>query len=47
MMVVVPTDRDVRLHFDLSLWDKLAYVLTAMGVVVLVIAARRERKFAG
>ena len=47
MMVVIPTDRDVRLHFDLSLWDRLAYVLTAVGVVVLVLAARRERKIAG
>ncbi|MFM8867757.1 MAG: 6-pyruvoyl-tetrahydropterin synthase-related protein [Ilumatobacteraceae bacterium] len=47
MMVVVPTDRDVRLHFALSLWDKLAYVLTVLGIVVLVFAARRERKTAG
>jgi hypothetical protein len=47
MMVVVPTDRDVRLHFDLSLRDKLAYVLTLFGIAVLVIAARRERNTAG
>jgi len=47
MMVVVPTDRDVRLHFDLSLWDKLAYVLTVVGIVALVFAARREHKTAG
>ena len=46
MMVVIPTERDVRLHFDLSLRDKLAYVLTLFGIAVLVIAARRERKTA-
>ena len=46
MMVVVPTDRDVRLHFDLSLRDKLAYVLTLFGIAVLVFAARRERSTA-
>ena len=44
MMVVIPTDRDVRLHFDLSRRDKLAYVLTLLGIVVLVGVARRERK---
>lgn len=46
MMVVVPTDRDVRLHFDLSLRDKLAYVLTLFGIALLVVAARRERNTA-
>jgi hypothetical protein len=47
MMVVVPTDRDVRLHFDMSWRDNAAYLLTVVGAVVLFVLVRRERKAVG
>lgn len=47
MMVVIPTDRDVRLHFDMSWRDNAAYLATVFGVIVLFVLARRERKVVG
>ena len=47
MMVVIPEDRDVRLHFDMSWRDKGAYLLTVLGAIVLFVLARRERKVIG
>lgn len=41
MMVVVPTDTEVRLHFDSSAMDWLAYVLTLLGVVACFVLWRR------
>ena len=43
MMVVVPTDNEVKLSFGWSLLDIFAYVLSAAGIVVLV-RWRRERR---
>lgn len=41
MMVVVPTDTEVRLHFEPSLVDRLAYVLTFLGIVACFVMWRR------
>ena len=43
MMVVVPTENEVKLSFGWSLLDVVAYVLTAVGIYVLV-RWRRSRK---
>jgi hypothetical protein len=43
MMVVVPTDTDVRLTFGPSTVDRFAYVLTLVGIVTTVVIWRRER----
>ena len=43
MMVVVPTENEVKLSFGWSLLDVVAYVLTAVGIYVLV-RWRRARK---
>jgi uncharacterized membrane protein len=43
MMVVVPTDTDVRLSFGPSTVDRFAYVLTLVGLVTTVVIWRRER----
>jgi len=44
MMVVVPTDNDVKLEFGSSNIDRLAYVLTFIGIVVVVTTWRRQRR---
>ena len=41
MMVVVPTDNEVRLHYSSSLIDKVAYLLTLIGIIVVVYWWRR------
>jgi hypothetical protein len=43
MMVVVPTENDVKLSFGWSLLDVVAYLLTALGIVVLVRWRRARR----
>ncbi|MFM8856181.1 MAG: 6-pyruvoyl-tetrahydropterin synthase-related protein [Actinomycetota bacterium] len=43
MMVVVPTDTEVRLTFGPSTVDRFAYVLTFIGIVTTVVIWRRER----
>ena len=43
MMVVVPTDNEVKLSFGWSLLDIFAYVLSAAGIVVLVRWRRARR----
>ena len=43
MMVVVPTENEVKLSFGWSLLDVVAYVLTAVGIYVLL-RWRRARK---
>jgi hypothetical protein len=40
MMVVVPTSTDVHLHFGRSNVDLFAYLLTALGIVLLVVWRR-------
>jgi hypothetical protein len=40
MMVVVPTSTDVHLHFGRSGVDLFAYLLTALGIVLLVVWRR-------
>ena len=46
MMVVVPTESDVRLHFDMSGRDYASYALTVLGVGALFIVARRRARTA-
>ena len=41
MMVVVPTDNEVRLHYSSSMIDKVAYLLTLIGIIVVVYWWRR------
>jgi hypothetical protein len=36
-VVVVPTDTHVRLHFEPSTVDRLAYLLTLLGIVMCVV----------
>jgi hypothetical protein len=40
MMVVVPTSTDVHLQFGRSIVDLVAYLLTALGIVLLVVWRR-------
>jgi hypothetical protein len=40
MMVVVPTSTDVHLQFGRSSVDLFAYLLTALGIVLLVVWRR-------
>jgi hypothetical protein len=44
MMVVVPTQTEVRLSFGPSLVDRFAYLLTGAGILALVVVWRRERR---
>ena len=44
MMVVVPTDNEVKLEFGPNNMDRLAYVLTLIGIVVVVATWRRQRR---
>ena len=41
MMVVVPTSNDVRLHYSSAIIDKVAYLLTLIGIVIVVYWWRR------
>ncbi len=42
MMVVVPTQKDVRLHYGYTKLDIFAYLLTAIGVAVMLMRWRRR-----
>jgi hypothetical protein len=42
MMVVVPTQKDVRLHYGYTKLDIFAYVLTAIGIAVMFMRWRRQ-----
>jgi hypothetical protein len=47
MMVVVPTQKSVSMEFVSSNMDRFAYVLTLIGVGVVIVmyrARRRERR---
>ena len=44
MMVVIPTQTDVKLSFGWSLLDVFAYVLSIVGIVVLVRWRRSGRQ---
>ena len=44
MMVVVPTENEVKLSFGWSFLDVLAYVISIAGVVVLVRWRRAQRQ---
>ena len=44
MMVVIPTQTDVKLSFGWSLLDVFAYVLSILGIVVLVRWRRSGRQ---
>lgn len=42
MMVVVPTQKDVRLHYGYTKLDIFAYLLTAIGIAVMLMRWRRR-----
>ena len=42
MMVVIPTEKNVRLHFSSSGIDKVAYLLTIAGIALVVYWWRRD-----
>ncbi len=44
MMVVIPTDTSVHLQFRASWVDRFAYFLTLVGVVLVFVIARRNRR---
>ena len=45
MMVVVPTSNNVRLTYDSSGTDKLAYLLTFIGIGLVVFFVRRPLRY--
>ena len=45
MMVVVPTDYNVRLSYEPSGLDQFAYVLTLAGIVLVVVMFRRRLRY--
>jgi hypothetical protein len=44
MMLVIPTSNDVTLHYGSTSLDYLAYLLTLIGIGVLVQRRRRMRR---
>ena len=42
MMVVIPTEKNVRLHYSSSGIDKVAYLLTIAGIALVVYWWRRD-----
>ena len=42
MMVVIPTEKNVRLHYSSSNIDKVAYLLTIVGIALVVYWWRRD-----
>jgi hypothetical protein len=44
MMVVIPTSESVSMSFEASALDRFAYLLTLVGIVVIVIMFRRDRR---
>jgi hypothetical protein len=47
MMVVVPTESDVTLTFGRSILDVTAYLITIVGIIIVVRWARRSRRMRG
>lgn len=45
MMVVVPTEKNVRLSYEPSKLDQFAYVLTFAGIVLVVFMLRRRLRY--
>ncbi len=45
MMVVIPTQNNVRLTYDSSATDKLAYLLTFIGIAVTIYFIRRPLRY--
>jgi hypothetical protein len=45
MMVVVPTEKNVRLSYEPSGLDQFAYVLTFAGIVLVVLMLRRRLRY--
>ena len=42
MMVVVPTQKDIRLHYGYTKIDFFAYLLTALGIAIAIVRWRRR-----
>ena len=42
MMVVVPTQKDIRLHYGFTKIDSFAYLLTALGIAIAILRWRRR-----
>ena len=42
MMVVVPTQKNIRLHYGFTKIDSFAYLLTALGIAIAILRWRRR-----
>ena len=47
MMVVIPTSQEVSMNFKPSLIDRLAYLLSGLGILALILMWRQDRRAKG
>ena len=47
MMVVIPTSQEVSMNFKPSLIDRLAYLLSALGILAVLLMWRQDRRAKG
>ena len=47
MMVVIPTSQEVSMNFKPSLIDRLAYLLSGIGILALILMWRQDRRAKG
>ena len=47
MMVVIPTSQDISMSFKPSLIDRLAYLLSALGILAVLLMWRQDRRAKG
>ena len=47
MMVVIPTSQEVSMNFKPSLIDRLAYLLSGLGILALILMWRQDRRGKG
>jgi len=46
-MVVIPTSQDISMNFKPSLIDRLAYLLSGLGILALILMWRQDRRAKG
>lgn len=46
-MVVIPTSQDISMNFKPSLIDRLAYLLSGLGILALLLMWRQDRRAKG
>ena len=44
MMVVIPTSQDISMNFKPSLIDRLAYLLSGLGILAVLLMWRQDRR---